>query len=96
MFFCSLVTTTGDIIKYSYDKTVKNGSGPVLNNVSFTSIAYTPVTESSYLSFTPAAFFSNTTLMRFRPTRLRHLIRSVRIKTRSVQTFTKACKITWL
>jgi hypothetical protein len=88
------VTTTSDITRYSYDKTVKNRSGPVLSNVSFISTAYILVTESSYLSFTLAAFFNNTVLMRFWPVRLQHLIRSVRIKTRSMQTFIKAYKIT--
>jgi hypothetical protein len=65
MFSCSLVATIDNIIRYSYNKTVKNRSGPVLSNVSFINIVYTPVTESSYFSFTSAAFFNTTVLIRF-------------------------------
>jgi hypothetical protein len=70
MFFCFLIANTSSTIKYSYNKTVKNRSGPVLSNVSFISTAYILVIKSSYLFFMLAAFFSNTVLMRFWPIRL--------------------------
>jgi hypothetical protein len=70
MFSCSLVITISSIIRYSYNKIVKNRSRPVLSNASFISIVYTLIIKSSYFFFMSAVFFSNTTLIRFWPARL--------------------------
>ncbi|KAF4637609.1 hypothetical protein G7Y89_g486 [Cudoniella acicularis] len=50
----TLAPITDSTTRYSYDKTVNHGPGPVLSNASSTGTAYTPVAESSRLSFTPA------------------------------------------